>query len=36
MITIGERTALRRRLDTLGADRIGDVVIDLTADALAA
>jgi hypothetical protein len=35
-ITDTERAELLRRLDTLGADRIGDVVLDLTPHALAA
>jgi hypothetical protein len=35
-ITDAERAELLRRLDTLGADRIGDVVLDLAPNALAA
>ncbi len=31
-----ERAEVLRRLDTLGPDRIGDVVLDLERDALAA
>lgn len=31
----GERTAIVRRLETLGPDRLGDVVLDLDADGLA-
>ena len=35
-VTAAEHAELLRRLDTLGADRIGDVVLDLAPDALAA
>jgi len=35
-LTVGERTTLRARLDTHGADRIAEVALDLSADALAA
>ncbi len=35
-ITAAEHAELLRRLDTLGPDRIGDVVLDLAPDALAA
>ncbi|MFO0604296.1 MAG: hypothetical protein U0324_14025, partial [Polyangiales bacterium] len=35
-ITTAEHAELLRRLDTLGPDRIGDVVLDLAPDALAA
>jgi flagellar biosynthesis/type III secretory pathway protein FliH len=35
-VTDRERATLVRRLDSLGADRLGDVVLDLDAPALAA
>jgi len=35
-LTDDERKTLRARLDTHGADRLGDVLLDLSADALAA
>mgnify|MGYP007070992118 CR=1 FL=1 len=35
-LTAAEHAELLRRLDTLGPDRIGDVVLDLTPEALAA
>ena len=35
-LVANERAELLRRLDTLGASRIGDVVLDLERDALAA
>ena len=36
VLTLDERRTLARRLDTLGADRLGDVVLDLTTEQLAA
>ncbi len=34
-LTDNERTIIRSRLDSLGPDRLGDVILDLSADALA-